>query len=71
MHLARFVRIRVSFVILGLAGSVIGCSGGPSATPPDQEAEKKISADMKAAHKEAQAAKKDIMGGMMKGGGPR
>jgi hypothetical protein len=74
MQRVRFVRTWVSFAILGLAVPAIGCSGGPGATPPEPATEKKIAADMKAAHKEAQAeraqSRKDAMRDRMKGGGP-
>jgi hypothetical protein len=57
MRLARFVRTLPPLLILGLAGIVLGCSGGGNPTPPDQEGKKAIGADMKAAHLEEQAAR--------------
>jgi hypothetical protein len=63
MQHIRFVRISVSFVVLGLACFVLGCSGGTgsgSLPVPDKEASKKISEEMKNSQfqrKAAQAAK--------------
>jgi len=50
MQPIRFVRITVSFVGLGLAGLVLGCSGefgSGSNSPPDKEASKTIAEQMK------------------------
>jgi hypothetical protein len=52
MHLVRFVRTLVPLVMLGLAGSVLGCSGRPATTPVDKETEKKIFVDTRKARQE-------------------
>jgi hypothetical protein len=57
----RFFRTLVPFVMLGVAGFVVGCSNQPP--PPDKETGKRIVEDMKAVAEELKAeraeAKKD------------
>jgi len=55
--------------MLGLAGFVLGCSGGqPASKPPTKEESKKIADEMKAAQRDLV---KDRMRNSMKGQGPR
>lgn len=55
MRLARVVRTTLPFLIPGLAGLVLGCSGPPEPPPVDKAEGKKIVEDMKRAHKEQKA----------------
>jgi hypothetical protein len=59
MQMTRFVRTLVPFVMLGLGGSLLGCSGEsvPSTTPPDAETSKKIADEMRNAALEKKAAR--------------
>lgn len=67
MQPARFIRTLVSFMMVGVAGFVLGCSGPPDAPPVDKETGKKIAEDMKTAQKEARAERgKTKEGPMMK-----
>ncbi len=53
----RSVRAVAAMVLLGLVGSVPGCSGGSSPTPvPTKEEAKKISEEMKSAQQERMKA---------------
>ena len=61
MHLKRSVRRSVPFVMLGLVGLLLGCSGcgqqgGQGVTPPDKETSKKIAEEMKSAQQERMKA---------------
>jgi hypothetical protein len=67
MHVTRFVRTKATWVILTVAGFVLGCGEDiPVTPPPDKETSKKIAAEMKSAQMErkaAQAAQKGRRGG--------
>jgi hypothetical protein len=52
MNLVRFVRIWAPLVILGLAGSLLGCSGRPAPTPVDKATEKQIFVETRKARQE-------------------
>ena len=76
MQHARFIRTLVSFVMVGVAGFVLGCSN-PARRPFDKETGKQIAADMKTAQKEARAERgkakegpkmKDMMKNRKRGG---
>jgi hypothetical protein len=54
MQPARFIRTLVSFMMVGAAGFVLGCSN-QGAPPVDKETGQQIAADMKTAQKEARA----------------
>jgi hypothetical protein len=55
MQPARFIRTLVLFMMVGVAGFMVGCSGPPDVPPVDKETSKQIAADMKTAQKEARA----------------
>lgn len=62
MRFERFGRMSARLILSALTILVLGCSGGPEATPPDKDTSKKIAADVKAARHElkeerAQSAK--------------
>jgi len=68
MFTTRFMRSLVFFVVLGLAGLVLGCSGSDNATgkpDADQQAENKRIAEQRRAEMKAEAAerKKAMRGG--------
>ena len=76
MQPARFIRTLVSFVMLGLAGFVLGCSN-QGAAPVDKETGKQIATDTKSTQKEARAERgktkdgpsmKDMMKNRKRGG---
>jgi len=70
MQLIRFVRALVPVVMLGLAGSLLGCSdsGALNPPPPDKETSKKIAEEFKAAKKAEMAARRQAA---KRAGGPR
>ncbi len=57
MQLTRFVRTLVPFVMLGLAGCLVGCSGEGVSTPLDPVTVKKVGAAFKQDRQEAKAAR--------------
>jgi hypothetical protein len=74
MRFIRFVRISVPFVMLGLAGILLGCSGQPSSsTPPTPEVVKQRGEEIRKARLEQQEARSQAakerasMKDMMKG----
>jgi hypothetical protein len=73
MQMSRFVRTLVPLVMLGLGGSLLGCSGEsvPTQTPPDPEASKKIAEDMKNAAMDRKAARARAASEAVRGGGRR
>ena len=64
MQIARCVRALVPVVMLGLAGSLLGCGESiPTPTPPDPVTSKKIAEEMKNAAMEKKAAQRERMRG--------
>jgi hypothetical protein len=64
MQLIRFVRTSVSFVVLVLAGFVLGCSGGSGSQPvPDKETSKQIAESFKNAQRQRKAAQAEAVKG--------
>jgi hypothetical protein len=77
MQPARFIRTLMSFLMVGVGGFMLGCSGPPDAPPVDKETGKQIAADMKTAQKDARAERgktkegpktKDMMKNRKRGG---